>query len=88
MQGHMIPPFAVCTHRDVRCCLQDVLQQGTLVDLENGQKLLEEYAASLEAESAARERSIQFLRTMLQQQVASDPLYKESMKAMLSCYDC
>ncbi|EIE19618.1 DUF618-domain-containing protein [Coccomyxa subellipsoidea C-169] len=46
----------------------DLLQQGNQSELEAGQQLLSEYAASLEAEAAARQQVIDLLNTMLQQQ--------------------
>ncbi|CAL8471276.1 g10818 [Coccomyxa elongata] len=46
----------------------DVLQQGNMSELEAGQKLLNEYAASLEAEAAARQQVINLLKSLLQQQ--------------------
>ncbi len=41
-------------------------------ELEAGQKLLNEYAASLEAEAAARQQVINLLKSLLQQQVHSN----------------
>lgn len=44
-------------------------------ELEAGQKLLMEYAASLEAEAAARQQVINLLKSLLQQQVQSESLW-------------
>jgi hypothetical protein len=54
---------------------QDVLQQGSMNELEACKMLLTEYAGSLEAEAAARQQVISFLKAMLQQQVLSGPLH-------------